>query len=73
MNRKASEGFEIAAAQKISREEALYAYTMGSAIANGDEQSTGSIEKGKNADFIISDNIGELSIVAKYINGEAVE
>ncbi|MBC8047160.1 MAG: amidohydrolase, partial [Fimbriimonadaceae bacterium] len=38
MNRKDTTGFEIEASQKINFNDALYAYTIGSAIANGDEK-----------------------------------
>ena len=47
----------IAPAQAITTAEALYAYTMGGAIATGDEGNRGSIEAGKWADFaVLSEN-----------------
>ncbi|MCY7410395.1 MAG: amidohydrolase [Chitinophagales bacterium] len=55
VERKDIAGNVIAATEKISVEEALFAYTMGSAIANGDENNRGSIETGKFADFIVLD------------------
>lgn len=46
-------GEVIGADQCITMQEALYAYTMGSAIVNGDELKSGSISQGKRADFVI--------------------
>jgi predicted amidohydrolase YtcJ len=43
----------IAPAQAITANEALYAYTMGGAIASGDEANRGSIETGKWADLAV--------------------
>jgi predicted amidohydrolase YtcJ len=43
----------IAPAQAITSAEALYAYTMGGAIASGDEANRGSIEAGKWADLAV--------------------
>jgi len=48
-----SEGCPMAPAQAITAEEALYAYTMGGAIASGDEANRGSIEAGKWADLAV--------------------
>ncbi|HYV93092.1 MAG TPA: amidohydrolase [Chitinophagales bacterium] len=53
VERKDEEGNVIGSEEKISVGEALYAYTMGSAIANSDENNRGSIEEGKFADFIV--------------------
>jgi predicted amidohydrolase YtcJ len=46
-------GHLIAPAQAITTAEALYAYTMGGAIATGDEGNRGSVETGKWADFAV--------------------
>lgn len=46
-------GVAIAAEQGIGAAEALFAYTMGGAIASGDESNRGSIEPGKWADFAV--------------------
>ena len=47
------EGHAIAPEQAITASEALYAYTMGGAVAIGDESNRGSIELGKWADFAV--------------------
>jgi predicted amidohydrolase YtcJ len=46
-------GHLIAPAQAITTAEALHAYTMGGAIATGDEENRGSIEAGKWADLAV--------------------
>ena len=46
-------GVPIAPEQSITAAEALYAYTMGGAIASGDDADRGSIEIGKRADFAL--------------------
>jgi predicted amidohydrolase YtcJ len=48
-----SEGIPIAPEQAITTKEALYGYTMGGAIASGDETNRGSIEPGKWADLAV--------------------
>ena len=53
VNRRDDEGCAIAPDQAITASEALYAYTMGGAIASGDEANRGSIEAGKWADFAV--------------------
>jgi predicted amidohydrolase YtcJ len=47
------EGELIAPRQAITASEALYGYTMGGAIASGDEANRGSIEPGKWADLTV--------------------
>ena len=49
------EGFTIAKSEKISVEEALYAYTMGAAKANDDDTIMGSLAVGKRGDLVILD------------------
>ncbi|MCQ3931909.1 MAG: amidohydrolase [Chloroflexi bacterium] len=50
-------GATIAPEQAISAEQALYCYTMGGAIASGDEENRGSLTVGKWADLaVLSDN-----------------
>jgi hypothetical protein len=46
-------GHLIAPAQAITTAEALHAYTMGGAVATGDEDNRGSIEAGKWADLAV--------------------
>jgi hypothetical protein len=53
VTRTDADGEAIAAAQAITAREALYAYTMGGAIASGDEANRGSIEAGKWADLAV--------------------
>lgn len=81
MTRRDAEGFEIAAREKISCEAALAAYTIGSAIANEDENNRGSISSGKWADFIILDknplslseqHMESCKILATHIGGECL-
>ena len=47
------DGLPIAPEQAITASEALYAYTMGGAIASGDESNRGSIEPDKWADLAV--------------------
>ena len=65
----------------INRADALYAMTIFGAYANFEENEKGSIEVGKDADFIILDNdilrsseasIPNTKVVATFVNGELV-
>jgi hypothetical protein len=57
ITRRTAEGETIAPSQAITAEEALWAYTMGGAIASGDEANRGSLTIGKWADLaVLSDN-----------------
>ncbi len=47
------EGQPIAADEAITAEQALWAYTMGGAVASGDDDNRGSITAGKYADFVV--------------------
>lgn len=67
--------------QKLSREQALYGFTLGAAYAAFQEDQLGSIEVGKYADFtLLSKDIMQIpeseilqtQVIATYINGEAV-
>ncbi|MEN0006297.1 MAG: amidohydrolase family protein [Bacteroidota bacterium] len=46
-------GFEFFPEQRMTREEAIYSYTLGNAFAAFEEAHKGSIEKGKLADFVV--------------------
>ncbi|MEP7383839.1 MAG: amidohydrolase [Gemmatimonadota bacterium] len=75
------EGVPIALGQSIGVAEALYAYTMGGAIASGDESNRGSIEPGKWADFaVLSGNplttdpqsLSEIRVAQTWLAGRRV-
>lgn len=77
VTRKATDGFVIGEGQKITLQQALYAYTMGSAVADDLENKKGSLSKGKYADFIVLDknpyeldNISNVQTLETWINGE---
>ena len=53
VTRRDEDGEPIAPDQAITIEEALLAYTMGGAVASGDEHNRGSIEPGKWADLAV--------------------
>lgn len=53
--RRADTGLIFFPEQKISREEAVYSYTMANAYAAFEEKDKGSLEKGKLADFVVLD------------------
>jgi predicted amidohydrolase YtcJ len=71
----------IAPREAISADEALYAYTMGGAVASGDERNRGSLSPGKWADFAVVDGnpceveaeaIASLEVVRTYVAGGMV-
>lgn len=79
VNRTSSSGAAIGASERISVEEALRAYTLGSAEATGQERTRGSITPGKFADFaVLGDNplsvpterIADTEILATMVDGE---
>ena len=80
MFRKDNDGNIIGADETITLQQAIYAYTMGGAKANGSSRFNGSIEIGKQADFILLNKKLETSIrededvqvVSTWINGEKV-
>jgi hypothetical protein len=53
VTRRDADGELIAPGEAITVAEALYAYTMGGAIATGDEGNRGSVEAGKWADLAV--------------------
>src|SRR5262249_11437505 len=53
ITRRDADGHLIAPEQAITIEEALRAYTLGGAVATGDESNRGSIEPGKWADLAV--------------------
>ncbi|WP_310380206.1 amidohydrolase [Flavobacterium sp.] len=77
VTRKAIDGFVIGESQKITFEQALKAYTVGSAIADNLENIKGSLSKGKYADFIVLDknpfelnDVSSIKTLETWINGE---
>lgn len=56
VTRKLKDGTAFFPAQKMTRTEALYSYTMANAIATFTEKEKGSIETGKLADIVIFSN-----------------
>ncbi len=78
ITRKTNAGNVISPHESITIHESIYAYTMGSAFADGQEDIKGSIEAGKLADFIIVDKnplqvlteqIDSIQVKATYIGG----
>jgi hypothetical protein len=72
-------GFQME--NSLSREEALRGMTIWAAMSNFEENQKGSLEIGKNADFIILDqdimkaspeDVLKTEVMATYINGEKV-
>jgi len=79
VNRRTATGAPFNAAEGVTAEEALRAYTWGSAYASKQERIKGSIGPGKLADFAVlsedptavaTDRIGGLAVVATFIGGE---
>jgi predicted amidohydrolase YtcJ len=72
-------GFQVENA--LSREQTLKGMTIWAAYSNFEEHEKGSLEKGKFADFIITDldlmkddieKIPQTKVLATYLNGEVV-
>jgi predicted amidohydrolase YtcJ len=79
VNRRASSGLPFNAAEAITAEEALRAYTWGSAFASKQEHVKGSIEPGKLADLTVlsddptaipPDRIADIQVIATIVDGE---
>lgn len=78
LDRKDGNGDPITPEQAITAREALYAYTMGGAIASGDETNRGSLTPGKWADMVVlsgdplateSDALPALHVQQTYVGG----
>lgn len=77
VSRKAQDGSVIGESQKITLEQALRAYTVGSSIADNIENRKGSLSVGKFADFIVlnenpfdTKGIAAVNTTQAWINGE---
>jgi predicted amidohydrolase YtcJ len=77
MSRKAKDGFVIGENQKITLEQALRAYTVGSAIADNQAHLKGDLTKGKKADFIVlnqnplqAETVENTVALETWVNGE---
>jgi len=79
--RRSREGKVILPEQAVSAEEALHAYTVGAAVAAGEEQSRGSIQNGRWADFAVlsadptavnAEAIRDISVEETYLAGKLV-
>ncbi len=71
VTRSDREGVPIAPEEAITAEEALYAYTMGGAIASGDEANRGSLAAGKWADLAVLER-NPCDVAPEEISGIAV-
>ena len=80
-DRQDSRGEPIAPEQALTPYEALYAYTMGGAIASGDADNRGSLSAGKWADMIVlsgdplktpTERLPELRVERTYVGGRLV-
>ena len=80
--KRADTGLEFFAEQKMTREEALYSYTLGNAFAAFEEKEKGSLEIGKLADLVIltkdlrtceDDEILKAKVISTIIAGEIIE
>jgi predicted amidohydrolase YtcJ len=81
VTRKSKEGKIYGAKQRVTRAQALRAWTLGSAYAAFEETKKGSIQVGKLADFVVlganplttkPDSIKDISILKTYVGGKVV-
>jgi hypothetical protein len=81
VTRRDREGHFIGADQGITVPECLHAYTMGGAIASGEERWQGSLERGKWADLILlshdptrvaPEELDRIKVEAVFVGGELV-
>ncbi|MNE33730.1 N-substituted formamide deformylase precursor [compost metagenome] len=77
VTRKAADGFVIGENQRITLEQALHAYTVGSAVADNLNAVKGSLSIGKYADFIVLnlnplvlDDVSVVKTEETWINGK---
>ena len=75
------ETYEYTKNQVLSLEEALHAYTYGSAYILGAEDELGTLDEGKFADFVVVEEdpfevdereLGEIKVLETYVGGEKV-
>jgi predicted amidohydrolase YtcJ len=81
VNRKTTTGRQIGETQKISIQEALQLYTINAAYHSFDEDTLGTIEEGKLADFVVlgedimnidSSKIKDIPIKMTIVGGKIV-
>jgi predicted amidohydrolase YtcJ len=79
VTRKLKDGSTFYPAQKLTREEAIYTYTMANAISSFQEKEKGSLQVGKFADIVVlsdnlinctDDNIPKTKVVMTIVNGK---
>jgi predicted amidohydrolase YtcJ len=79
LDRRDHAGDPIAPDQAITLDEALYAYTMGGALASGDADNRGSLQTGKWADMIVLsddpyttpvDELARIQVEQTYVGGQ---
>lgn len=79
VTRRDREGELIAERESVRVEEALYAYTMGGALASGDGENRGSLTVGKWADLVVLDEnpltvdpeeLHQIRVVQSFVAGE---
>ena len=77
--KRADNGFEFFPEQSMTREEAIYSYTLGNAYAVFEEDLKGSLEVGKMADIVVLSNdlltceeseILDTKVLMTVVNGE---
>ena len=82
VTRKLTDGSSFYAEQKMTREEAVYSYTLANAIASFSDKQKGSIEVGKWADLILldknillckEDEILEINVKKVFVAGKMVK
>jgi predicted amidohydrolase YtcJ len=81
VDRHDHDGHPIAPDEAITLQQAIYAYTMGGAIASGDHDTRGSLTPGKHADFVVLardpfavdlSELPQIPVMRTVMNGETV-